>query len=147
MLSFQRTLALFLAHIGNPPPATVNSECQQNCRPSFKYIVNLFQSNAMPVKIYNSNLTATTVQQGAGLVNAFQAIQATTIISPSELSLNDTVRRSMSYTIQITNLGNQTAVYTITHSGAALATGLQEGNDVLLGQPWYSADYAVSLMN
>ncbi|CAF1512062.1 unnamed protein product, partial [Adineta steineri] len=136
------TLALFLSHIGNPPPETVNDTCQTNCRPSFKKVLNLFQSNAIPVNIYNTNLLASAAQQGAGLVNAFQAMQATTLISPSELALNDTVRQATSYTIEIFNIGNETATYNISHSGAALATGLQAGNDVILAQPLYSADYA-----
>ncbi|CAF1540302.1 unnamed protein product, partial [Adineta steineri] len=130
------------SHIGNPPPETVNDTCQTNCRPSFKKVLNLFQSNAIPVNIYNTNLLASAAQQGAGLVNAFQAMQATTLISPSELALNDTVRQATSYTIEIFNIGNETATYNISHSGAALATGLQAGNDVVLTQPLYSADYA-----
>ncbi|CAF4248181.1 unnamed protein product, partial [Adineta steineri] len=65
-----------------------------------------------------------------------------TLISPSELALNDTVRQATSYTIEIFNIGNETATYNISHSGAALATGLQAGNDVILAQPLYSADYA-----
>ncbi|CAF3861342.1 unnamed protein product, partial [Rotaria sp. Silwood1] len=136
------TLALYLAHIGNPPPWTVNGTCQPNCRPSFTKIVNLLQSNAMPVNISNTIL-ANTAQQGAGLVNALQLIQATTIISPSELALNDSVRQASSYTIQVNNIGNQTVTYNINHYGAALATGLQRGNDMLLTQPLYSADYAI----
>ncbi len=79
-------------------------------------------------------------------MNAFQALQATTLISPSELALNDTVRQATSYTIEIFNIGNETATYNISHSGAALATGLQTGNDVILAQSVYSADYAVSIV-
>ncbi|CAF1100029.1 unnamed protein product [Rotaria sordida] len=137
------TLALYLAHIGNPGPETVSNGCQTNCRPSFEKVVNLFQSNAMPVNIYSTSLLASVAQQGAGLVNVFQAIQATTSVSPSQLALNDTLRQDTSYTIEVFNLGNKTAVYNIAHSGAALATGLQKGSDQLLGQPIYSADYAI----
>ncbi|CAF3032474.1 unnamed protein product [Rotaria sp. Silwood2] len=98
----------------------------------------------MPVNISGTTLLATTAQQGAGLVNAFQLIQATTIISPSELALNDSIRQASSYTIEVTNIGNETVTYNINHSGAALATGLRKENDMLLAQPLYSADYAVS---
>ncbi|CAF2812149.1 unnamed protein product [Rotaria sp. Silwood2] len=87
-------------------------------------------------------MLAPTIQQGAGLVNAFQALTATTIISPSELALNDTVRRKNFYNIKISNIGNKPALYKISHHGAALTTGAQEGNDQLLSQPVYSADYA-----
>ncbi|CAF4998618.1 unnamed protein product, partial [Rotaria sp. Silwood1] len=86
------TLALYLSQIGNPAPETVNKAFNNGTthRPSISEVLNLFQSNANPVNIYNSTLLASTVQQGAGLVNAFQALTATTIISPSELALNDT---------------------------------------------------------
>ncbi|CAF3474670.1 unnamed protein product, partial [Rotaria sp. Silwood2] len=84
--------ALYLSQIGNPVPETVNKAFNNGTtyRPSISEVLNLFQSNANPVNIYNSTLLASTVQQGAGLVNAFQALTATTIVSPSELALNDT---------------------------------------------------------
>ncbi|CAF4766945.1 unnamed protein product, partial [Rotaria sp. Silwood1] len=106
------TLALFLAKIGNPAPETVDNSLEsENRRPSFSEIVNLFQSNAKPVKIYNTSMFAPTIQQGAGLVNAFQALTATMIISPSELALNDTVRQEAFYKIKISNIGKKAAVY------------------------------------
>lgn len=100
----------------------------------------------MPVKIYNRSLFATVVQQGAGLVNAYQALTTTTIFSPSELALNDTVRKAASYKVNVSNIGNITGVYTISHTGAALATGKASNNDQLLDVPVYSADYAVSFV-
>jgi hypothetical protein len=36
-------------------------------------------------------------------------------------------------------------MYTISHSGAALATGVTLNDDQLLATPLYSANYAVSL--
>ncbi len=98
----------------------------------------------MPVNIYSSSLFATVAQQGAGLVNAYQALTTTTIFSPSQLSLNDTVRTATSYTVNVTNIGNNVSVYNISHNGAALATGAKLGDDQLLATPLYSADYAVS---
>ncbi|CAF3955288.1 unnamed protein product [Rotaria sp. Silwood1] len=136
--------ALYLSQIGNPAPETVNKAFNNGTthRPSISEVLNLFQSNANPVNIYNSTLLASTVQQGAGLVNAFQALTATTIISPSELALNDTVRQQESYVIEVFNIGKKTTSYNISHHGAALITGIQDGNDQLLSQPLYSADYA-----
>jgi hypothetical protein len=138
-------VALYLAQIGNPAPETLDSDSGNGTRrPSFSEVLNVFQSNANPVNIYNSTLLAATIQQGAGLVNAFQTLTATTVISPSELALNDTVRRKKSYTITVSNIGNKPASYEISHRGAALVTGAQIGNDQLLSRPLYSADYAVS---
>jgi hypothetical protein len=98
----------------------------------------------MPLKIYNSSLFATAAQQGAGLVNAYQALTITTIFSPSELSLNDTVRKATSYTVNLWNIGDKAGVYKITHGGAALVTGKALNDDQLLSTPLFSADYAVS---
>jgi hypothetical protein len=99
------------------------------------------------MNIYNSSLFATAAQQGAGLVNVYQALTATTMISPSELSLNDTVRKDTSYKINVINIGNEVGTYKINHSGAALATGKTLDDDQLLNTPLYSADYAVSFVS
>ena len=89
-------------------------------------------------------LLASTIQQGSGLVNAYQTLTATTIISPSQLSLNDTIRKAASYKINVTNIGNEAVAYKISHGGAALATGKSSEDDQLLPTPNYSAGYAVS---
>ena len=98
------------------------------------------------MNIYNSSLFATTAQQGAGLVDAYGALTSTTLISPSQLSLNDTVRKATSYKMTIFNIGDQIAVYNLSHAGAALATGKVSDDDQLLTTPLYSPNYAVSLM-
>ncbi|CAF3778309.1 unnamed protein product [Adineta steineri] len=142
------TLALFLASIGNPAPYTVSGYAQNGqCRPTFSLVKNIFQSTANAIQIYNSIVFATSAMQGAGLVNVYQAITAGTIFSPSELALNDTVRRATSYRVNVINIGNQTAIYTMSHSGAALATGKATGDDQLLAQPVYTADYADVTIN
>ena len=141
-----RTLALFLVSIGNPPANTASGTADNGiCRPSFSTTISLFQSTAKPVNIYNSSLLATTVKQGAGLVDIYHAITATTIISPSQLSLNDTIRKAPSYTVKVYNIGTKVASYKLSHVGAALATGKTSNDDQLLSEPLYSADYAVSV--
>ena len=98
------------------------------------------------MNIYQSNLFATAAQQGAGLVDTYQALTSTTMISPSELSLNDTMRKAASYKIKVFNIGDQVAVYNVSHVGAALATGKAADDDQLFRTPLYSADYAVSFV-
>jgi minor extracellular serine protease Vpr len=134
-----------LASIGNPAPMTANGHAVDGkCRPKFSLAMNILQSSSKAVKIHDSSLFATTAKQGAGLVNAFQALTATTIFSPSELGLNDTVRKASSYKVKVINIGNKRAVYKMSHHGAALATGKTEDDDQLLPNPLFSANYAVS---
>lgn len=114
------------------------------CRPNFAMVIGLFQSTATPIKMPKSTLLATTAQQGAGLANVYQALATTTMFSPSELALNDTVRRAEIYNVTLWNMGDTTATYKITHSGAALATGAASNKDKLLSTPVYSAANAVS---
>ena len=138
-------MALFLASIGNPAPSTANGNAPNGiCRPMFSLTRDIFQSTAKPVKIYSSSLLTTAVQQGSGLVDAFQALTSTTLISPSQLSLNDTIRKGTSYKFRVVNIGDQVAVYNMTHRGAALATGKNASDDQLLDTPLYSPAYAVS---
>lgn len=141
----KRTLALFLASIGNPPAITANGKADNGiCRPAFSTVINIFQSTARPVNIYNTSLLAPTIKQGAGLVDVYSALTTTTIISPSQLSLNDTVRKAEFYKVKIYNLGSKLASYKMSHVGAALATGKLANDDQLLTEPLYSADYAVN---
>lgn len=72
---------------------------------------NIFQSTAKLINISDSSLYANTIQQGAGLVDIYHAITATTMISPSQLSLNDTIRKASSYNVTIYNIGKTKGSY------------------------------------
>lgn len=56
-------------------------------------VLRVFQTTAKPVVVNNNANAApqTVTQQGAGLINVYNAVQATTIVSPTELILEDTV--------------------------------------------------------
>lgn len=110
-------------------------------------VTDVFQSTAKTINMYSSSLLATAAHQGAGLVDAHKALTSTTLISPSQLSLNDTVRKAASYKVKVSNIGDQAAVYSISHRGAALATGKEPNNDQHLLTPLYTADYAVSSLS
>lgn len=53
---------------------------------------DLFETTArwVPSSFTGGDPLQTASQQGAGLINVFDAVHATTIVSPGELSLNDT---------------------------------------------------------
>ncbi|UJR24182.1 hypothetical protein I4U23_027148 [Adineta vaga] len=136
-------LALFLSNINNPPPYTVNGTSSNGkCRPKFSLVKDIFQSNAQMLNIHSSSLLASAIQQGAGLVQAMKGITTTTLVSPSTLSLNDTVRKHSSYKVSITNIGNTKATYEVNHVGAALVTGATSTSELLLLEPIYSEDYS-----
>ena len=105
---------------------------------------SLFETTA---KLVPSNFTAgsplqTAAQQGAGLINAFQAITTNITIQPSELLTNDSahfvslyVRRAgvvkccrsrvCRHTFTITNNGKQAESFKISHVPAGTALSLQ----------------------
>jgi len=137
-------MALFLASIKNPAPKTVNGQSKDGfCRPSFSLALNVMQSSANIIKIFRTPYYDSSIRQGAGLVNAFQALTTRTIFSPSKLALNDTIRRATSYKVKLSNIGTQMAAYEITHEGAPLLKGAQFGDDQLLRYPSRSLDFAM----
>jgi subtilisin family serine protease len=58
---------------------------------------------------------APAIQQGGGLVNAFAAVHYTTIISPSTLSLNDSMYFNKTVEFTISNTDSVAVSYTLTH--------------------------------
>lgn len=58
---------------------------------------------------------APTAQQGLGLINAFAALQSTTRLDMSTISLNDTANFNGVINFNITNVGNRTTSYRLNH--------------------------------
>ncbi|KAG8954530.1 hypothetical protein FRC00_005847, partial [Tulasnella sp. 408] len=65
--------------------------------------------------------------QGAGLMNAFNAVNYKTFITPSLLELNDTANADLKQTIYITNWSLTPQTYTITHVPALTALTFSGG--------------------
>ncbi|KAF8149475.1 pyrolysin [Crassisporium funariophilum] len=70
----------------------------------------------------------TITQQGAGLINVFDAIFATTIVSPGELVLNDTANFRGIQTFTVKNTGSKAKQYKLTHVAAGTALTIQPGS-------------------
>jgi hypothetical protein len=82
-------------------------------------IGQLLQNTATPLQVFeNTTILSTAMQQGAGLIDVFQAIQYETRISPSELSLKDSSSPTPK-TITIDNKSNVAKTYTLGHQGSA----------------------------
>ncbi|KAF8800185.1 subtilisin-like protease [Phlegmacium glaucopus] len=91
---------------------------------------NLFESTAQ--KVPSNNMDGgplqTLTQQGAGLINVYDAIHTTTIISPAELILNDTAHFVGVQKFTVQNNGNQPKTYTLNHAPAGTALTVQPGS-------------------
>ncbi|KAF9526570.1 pyrolysin [Crepidotus variabilis] len=72
----------------------------------------------------------TVAQQGAGLINAYDAIYATTTVSPGELILNDTAHSPSDTTFYVKNDGTESKKYTVKHVPAGTALTVQEGTTI-----------------
>lgn len=87
-------------------------------------IRSLLQSTSVPAaSAYYPDLVQTVVQQGAGLINVYNAFLSanSTVITPSEFAIGDTddyLNSTLNFTI--TNSAPESQTYTVSHSGAAL---------------------------
>ncbi|KAF8800239.1 subtilisin-like protease [Phlegmacium glaucopus] len=91
---------------------------------------SLFESTAQKVPSNNTDgyPLQTLTSQGAGLINVYDAIYTTTIVSPTELILNDTAHfvGVQSFTVQ--NNGILPKIYTLKHVPAGTALTVQPGS-------------------
>ncbi|KXH55710.1 subtilase [Colletotrichum salicis] len=65
-------------------------------------------------------------QQGAGMVQAYDAAYATSVLSVASLSFNDTDNFISETTFTVTNVGDTTATYNVSHVPALTATTLTD---------------------
>ncbi|KAJ7026846.1 subtilisin-like protease [Mycena alexandri] len=107
---------------------------------------SVFQSTANPLASSHTDgaLVQTTTQQGAGLIQVYDALFATTIISPAELLLNDTAHFVGTQKFAVTNTGKSPKTYTLKHSPVGTAVTVPTGSILpASGGPIpLSADYA-----
>jgi hypothetical protein len=93
-------------------------------------IENLLSSTAKPQAFHDyislRNFLAPTFQQGAGLIQAYDAAYATTLLNPSSLSFNDTPHFVESRQFSLTNMGEDKVSYRISHVSTATFYSLTE---------------------
>ncbi|KAG9019999.1 hypothetical protein FS837_008702, partial [Tulasnella sp. UAMH 9824] len=70
---------------------------------------------AVPSSKNSTELLQTLAQAGAGLLNAYEAVHSKTVVTPSELHLNDTAYGKKSHTITVKNTSNKAQKFEITH--------------------------------
>ncbi|KAF8894316.1 pyrolysin [Gymnopilus junonius] len=89
----------------------------------------LFESTAQSIgsSKTDSDPLQTLTQQGAGLVQVFNAIHTTTIVSPGELILNDTANFKPVQTFTVKNTDKKAKKFKLTHVPAGTALTIQPG--------------------
>ncbi|KAG8733546.1 hypothetical protein FRC11_005299, partial [Ceratobasidium sp. 423] len=94
----------------------------------------IFQNSAIPVRqtTANNSLLETASHQGAGLINAYDAVKNTGNLLPAELLLNDTAYFKGEHTSKLYNGGKKSVTYTLTHIPAGTANTI-EGIDAIFG--------------
>lgn len=80
-------------------------------------ITNLLSANANP-QLFNDNTQfynqlAPVPQQGAGLIQVYDAAYATTLLEPSNLAFNDTANLIKKLTFKLSNTGNKPVTYNV----------------------------------
>ncbi|KAI0779500.1 subtilisin-like protease [Fomes fomentarius] len=90
---------------------------------------NLFESTAqrVPSSHTGGDPLQTVTQQGAGLIDAFKAIHAEVVVSPTELVTNDTAHFRGVQTFTVKNTGKAKKTFKITHVPAGTALTIEEG--------------------
>lgn len=78
-------------------------------------------------------------QQGAGLVQAYDAWKAPVLITPSSLSFNDSDFFVKKVSISLENRGNQDVTYQVGHSWALTVYSIAKGSTDLSNGPYESA--------
>ncbi|KAL3419622.1 Minor extracellular protease vpr 12 [Phlyctema vagabunda] len=94
-------------------------------------ITSLLASTATPVNFGDGttgyDFLAPVVQQGGGLVNAYEAAYTTTFLDLDNIALNDTVYFKAAHPITISNTGDTAQTYTFSNEIAATAFTLSDG--------------------
>ncbi|KAJ7497644.1 subtilisin-like protease [Mycena latifolia] len=110
----------------------------------------LFQSTAQPISTSHTDGDPfqTATQQGAGLVQVFDALFATTILSPTELILNDTAHFAGPRKFTVKNTGKTVKTYTLSHVPAGTVLTVDPDTTFPVAGPVpVSADYATVTFN
>ncbi|KIJ56962.1 hypothetical protein M422DRAFT_40528 [Sphaerobolus stellatus SS14] len=84
-------------------------------------------ANAVPSSHTDSDPLQTLTQAGAGLINAYKAINYQTVVTPGQLTLNDTTYFSGTHVITVKNTGSKAQIYKLSHIPAGTAQTIQTG--------------------
>jgi Fn3-like domain/FlgD Ig-like domain len=106
--------ALIINARGTKDPKTIENLLSSTAKP------NLFRRDGV-----SPGFLAPVVQQGAGLIQAWDAAQATTLLSVSSISFNDTDHLNAKQEFTISNTGKSAVTYSLSNVGAGTAWTFQ----------------------
>ncbi|KAK1216865.1 hypothetical protein PQX77_020500 [Marasmius sp. AFHP31] len=100
--------------------------------PDFVHTIRtLLETTATPVPANHTkdsdSLLQTLTQQGAGLINVYNAVHTTTLVSPGELLLNDTTHFDGVKEFTVQNTADSEKTFHLNHTPAGTATTVQPG--------------------
>ena len=97
-----------------------------------KSIKQLLQNTAgmIPTSAADGAPIASAAQQGAGLINVYHAIQATSVISTGEMLLNDTLYGSNYQVVVIKNPTKKSVTYIIDHAPGVTISTVNKANNL-----------------
>ncbi|KAJ7097194.1 subtilisin-like protease [Mycena belliarum] len=110
----------------------------------------LFESTAQPISSSHTDGDPfqTVTQQGAGLIQVYDALFGTTKLSPAELILNDTAHFAGRQRFTVKNTGKTIKTYTLSHVPAGTAVTVNPGTIFpALGPVPLSTQYATVKFN
>jgi hypothetical protein len=111
--------ALIINVRGTKDPKTLENLLSATAHP------NVFRKNGVSLP-----LLAPVAQQGAGLIQAWDAAYATTLLSVSSLSFNDTDHFSPTQQFDISNTGRRAVTYSLSNVGAGTAYTFAKEGDI-----------------
>ncbi|KAL2161782.1 hypothetical protein VTH06DRAFT_7566 [Thermothelomyces fergusii] len=111
--------ALLINTLKTKDPETLERLISATARP------NLFRLNGESLP-----LLAPVAQQGAGIIQAWDAAHTTALLSVSSLSFNDTDHFKNVQTFSITNTGKRAVTYSLSHVGAATAYTFDDATSI-----------------
>lgn len=100
---------------------------------SISELTSLLQSTSTPINGLDSKILSSTAHQGSGLVNAYGAVVADSIVSPPDLSFRDSSTPA-SQSITIKNTSKFPKSYQVAHEGASYMRRFSDFTSGTVGQ-------------
>ncbi|KAJ3094211.1 hypothetical protein HDU97_008384, partial [Phlyctochytrium planicorne] len=100
-------------------------------KPTFDQLRTKLQNSALLTNKYQTGKLHSVAYQGAGLINVYNALKSKIEVTPSALSLNDTLN-AKAQSITVKNTDSVQVTFSVEHQAALLVTPFKAGDQALL---------------